>query len=179
MSSMFINVTLTVLLAASPSVLKGGTSAKRADESRTIFQELESEAAALHREADQFVAITSNPNLSAESHLTELEAMKQDINSMGREIRSLEAERETLPSWEQQAIAKALPLLKDSAANLDSAINFYDDNRPHLWMGSAYRNYARNVNQDSERLEKTLNHALKLDKIHRQEQRLNETVASL
>ena len=169
MTSTF-NIAATVLLAMSTSVLQArqdkSTTRTATAESRQTLKVLRFEAAALHKEADEFVATASNSSLSSESHLAALEAMKHDLNLMGGEISSLESQRETISVWEQQAVDKTLPLLKDTAANIENAIKFYNDNEPHLWVGQTYRDYADKIFSDSEQMERTLKNLVKLDRMH-------------
>jgi hypothetical protein len=94
---------------------------------------------------------------------------------MGKEFRTLDAEREALPSWEQQVVTETLPLLKDTAANTDSAIQYLNDNRPYLW-GETYRGYAERIWQDSEQMVKTLRTHLQLAKLHDKEQHLDNSL---
>jgi hypothetical protein len=62
-----------------------------------------------------FGCLSHNNNLSPESHLFELDALKADVNEMGKELAILESEWASLSSWEQQAMDKVTPLLKAEA----------------------------------------------------------------
>ncbi|MGC4051360.1 MAG: hypothetical protein QM757_18535 [Paludibaculum sp.] len=74
---------------------------------------------------------------------------------MGKEIATLEAERDTLQPWEQQAIDKVQPLLKEAAANAEEAIEYFNNNHNFLWS-PRYRGYAEKVKKDSYEIAKTL-----------------------
>jgi hypothetical protein len=90
--------------------------------------------------------------------------MKDEVNRMGRELTVLEAERDALPTWEQQAVDDTLPLLKDAAENTSSAIQYFNEGRTHLWT-PAYRDYANRVYEDSRQITKSLKSDLKYGKV--------------
>lgn len=125
-------------------------------------------------EADQLRMI-ANSKSSPDSHLAKLTALKGEVNRMGQEITSLMAERESLPPWEQPAVDKALPLLQATAANTESAIEYFNENRDRLWT-EAYRDYADRVWRDSEQIAKTLKNYLKYDTLRDQEVRVEERI---
>jgi hypothetical protein len=125
-------------------------------------------------EADQLRMI-ANSKSSPDSHLAKLTALKGEVNRMGQEITSLIAERESLPPWEQPAVDKALPLLQATAANTESAIEYFNENRDRLWT-EAYRDYADRVWRDSEQIAKTLKNYLKYDTLRDQEVRVEERI---
>ncbi|MGD1154295.1 MAG: hypothetical protein ABSA41_00525 [Terriglobia bacterium] len=117
----------------------------------------------------------ANSKSSPDSHLAKLTALKGEVNRMGQEITSLMAERESLPPWEQPAVDKALPLLQATAANTESAIEYFNENRDRLWT-EAYRDYADRVWRDSEQIAKTLKNYLKYDTLRDQEVRVEERI---
>ena len=125
-------------------------------------------------EADQLRMI-ANSKSSPDSHLAKLTALKGEVNRMGQEITSLMAERESLPPWEQPAVDKALPLLQATAANTESAIEYFNENRDRLWT-EAYRDYADRVWRDSEQIAKILKNYLKYDKVRDHEVQVGERI---
>jgi len=125
------------------------------DDARKTLREMDVLASLVEDEADQLVHVSQDPNLSSYSHLTRLDAMKDELNEMGRNLAVLEAERDTLPSWEQQAVDDTLPLLKDAAKNTDNAIDYFNANRSHLWTPE-YRGFASKVYDDSSQIAKSL-----------------------
>jgi hypothetical protein len=166
---------ITLSLSLAQARVKTAGRITVADEAKRTLEDLQVSAASLENEADQLRMIVANPQLSPESHSHILMAMREEINRMGREIYNLDADREALPLWEQQAVNKALPLLKDTAANTENAIEYFNDNKDHLWA-EAYRGYADRLWQDSEQMAKTLTNYLKLAKLQGQEQHLEDSI---
>ena len=148
-----------------------------ADEARRTLEDLRVSAAAIEHDADQLARFASDPQVSVESHSQNLMDIKEEINKMGREMAVLDAEHDALPEWEQQAVSKALPLLKDSAANAESALEYLNANKSHLWT-ETYRGYADQVRQDSEQVAKTLTDYLKLARLEGQERRLQDNLGT-
>lgn len=140
------------------------------DEARKTLREIEVLAVDVEDQADQLGHISQDQNLSAYSHLTRLNAMKDEVNQMGRELAVLEAERDALPSWEQKAIDDTLPMLKDAAENTGSAIEYFNESRTHLWTPD-FRGYANRVYEDSRQIAKSLKSDLRYDKVRDQERR--------
>jgi hypothetical protein len=169
--------TLSLSLAAQAGIRTAGKTPV-ADEAKQTLEDLQMSATAVENQADELRTFIDNPHLSPESHIDKLIAMREEINRMGREMHILDTERGALPSWEQQAVDKTLPLLKDSAANTTSAIEYLNTNRTHLW-GDEYRGYADSVWQDSEQMAKTLKNYLKLAKLRQEEQPLENTLGQV
>jgi septal ring factor EnvC (AmiA/AmiB activator) len=144
-------------------------------QAKESLKEVEQAAATAADEADQLRQIIYSVTSSPETHSAQLEALKDEINQMGREISDLEAERESLTPWEQRAIDQTLPLLHDAAANTENAIEYFNNNKTHLWT-EAYRGYADHVWQDSDQIAKSLKNYLKYAKVHDQERHLQESL---
>lgn len=124
-------------------------------------------AAVVADDADQLRMIVDSQS-SPDSHLAKLMALKGEVNRMGQEISSLQAERGSLAPWEEQAVDDVLPLLEATVTNTESAIEYFNENRGHLWT-KAYRSYADRVWRDSEQMAKILEDFLKYDKLRDQE----------
>jgi hypothetical protein len=167
-------ITLSMSLAQARSV-QGNAAA--AEEARRTLKELRASAVVVENEADELNLFEKNPQISPETEIVTLMALKSEINKMGREMYALDSERDSLTPWEQQAISKTLPLLKDSAENTQAAIEYCNENRNHLWT-KANRTYAERLVQDSEQMEKTLRDYLKYASVHEQEQHLETSLGT-
>src|SRR5262245_40190231 len=97
-----------------------------ADEARNTLRDIKVLASEVQDQADQLIHVSENPNMSPQSHLVRLDAMKDDVNQMGRDLSVLEAERDTLKPWEQNAIDDTLPQLREAATNLEAAIDYFN-----------------------------------------------------
>ncbi|PYV53080.1 MAG: hypothetical protein DMG98_22020 [Acidobacteria bacterium] len=87
-----------------------------------LLTEAKEKAAVLSQDADQMEAFTRS-NVSWESHATMLEDIKQHINDLGRVTEKLQSERNSASPWQQQAIDRMLPLMRELASNTTAAIN--------------------------------------------------------
>jgi hypothetical protein len=134
------------------------------DDATKTLQEIETLAADAEDQADQLVHVSENPNLSPYAHMERLNAMKGDVNRMGRDLAALEAERDTLPKWEQEAVDQTEPLLKEAAKNTENAIEYLNENRTQLWTPD-YRSYASNIYDESNQIAKSLKGYLKSEKL--------------
>ena len=147
------------------------------DEAKRTLQEIQTSAVAVEDEADELRMIILRPESNPESSLFRLIFLKDEVNKMGKELSGLEAERQSLADWEQRAVDNTLPLLQATAADTQSAIEYYNANRSHLWMessdGSADRIY-----EESKQIATTLRNYLKYDKLRNQEQRLNRDLVA-
>jgi hypothetical protein len=143
---------------------------------KKTLKQAQASAAAVADEADELRRI-ANPMLGPDWHLDKLTALKDEVNQMGQEISSLRAERESLARWQQQAVDEVLPLLQATATNTASAIEYFNENRDHLWMES-YRDYADRVWQGSDQIAKILKNYLKSDRLTELQVYVQERVPS-
>ncbi len=141
---------------------------------KKALKQVQASATLLANEADQLRMIT-NAKCSPDLQLAQLTALKNEVNRMGREIGSITVERESLAPWEQRAVNQVEPLLQATAANTESAIKYFSENRDRLWT-EAYRDYADRVWQDSEQIAKILKNFLKYDKLRDQEVQLEKRI---
>ena len=141
-----------------------------ADQAKTTLGQIEESAASAADEAYPLQQIGTG--LSPDSHQVYLMELKDDINRMGREISSLNAESGSLAPWEKQAIDKVEPLLRETAGNVQKAIEDFNQNRNDLWRAD-YRNSLADARQESAQIAKSLKDYLKYAKAHDQEQQLS------
>ena len=86
------------------------------------------EAAELARDADEMTSLLHS-DVSWESHAEMLSRIKDHVNNMGRIVAKLQEEREEASPWQQQAIDRMVPMLKEIAANTTAAIEHLNQNR--------------------------------------------------
>jgi len=141
---------------------------------KKTLKRAQASSAAVADQADQLKR-AANLMLSPDWHLDKLTALKDEVNRMSQEISTLRVERESLAPWEQQAVDEVLPLLQATAANTESAIEYFNENRPRLWMES-YRDYADRVWQGSDQIAKILKNYLKCERLLDQEASVEERI---
>ena len=86
------------------------------------------EAAELARNADEMTSLLHS-DVSWESHAEMLNRIKDHVNNMGKIAAKLQEEREEASPWQQQAIDRMVPMLKEIAANTTAAIEHLNQNR--------------------------------------------------
>jgi vacuolar-type H+-ATPase subunit I/STV1 len=96
-----------------------------------------------------------------EGQLADLAVLKDDINKIGSELRTLEAERGSLSEWEAKALDEVTPLYLDAAAKVNDAILTYNQDRQGLFA-TAYLGDTEQVNKDAQKAATVLHDYLKL-----------------
>jgi hypothetical protein len=144
---------------------------------RNTLKEIRYHAAEVATQADQLKTLIPNTLSSPESHADRLQAMKHEINSMGREVAVLESERPYLKRWEQQALDRVLPLLQSVASSTETSIAYFNGNRRHLWAPSNLERTDR-IYQDSDRAARILRDFLKHQELRDEESRVESDIGS-
>ena len=85
------------------------------------------EASELARDADEMTSLLHN-DVSWQSHADMLERIKEHVNNMGKIVAKLQEERAEASPWQQQAIDRMVPMLKEIAANSTGAIEHMNQN---------------------------------------------------
>jgi hypothetical protein len=110
-----------------------------------LLAEARDKAAQLSRDADDMEALIRS-DVSWESHAAMLDQIKQHVNDLGRIAKQLEESRSSASPWQQQAIDRMMPLLKELAANTTAAINHLNENRLRPTTG----NYPEYLKENAE-----------------------------
>jgi uncharacterized membrane protein YgaE (UPF0421/DUF939 family) len=76
---------------------------------------------------------------------------KAAVNDMGKVVEKLEASRNSASQWQQQAIDRMVPLLKELASNTTAAINHLNEERNRPTSGE-YADYLRQNSQTAREL---------------------------
>jgi hypothetical protein len=66
---------------------------------------------------------------SWQTHAAMLESVKEHVNQLGRIAKQLEEKRDSASPWQQQAIDRMLPVLRELATNTTAAINHLNENK--------------------------------------------------
>jgi hypothetical protein len=72
-----------------------------------------------------------------------LESVKEHVNQLGRIAAQLEQKRDSASQWQQQAIDRMLPVLRELAANTAAAINHLNQNKGRPVATSSYPQYLK------------------------------------
>jgi hypothetical protein len=110
-----------------------------------------------------------------------LQALKTDVNKVAGEVKALEAERGSLPEWQDKALSEITPMLAGVADSVTRAIQEFNVCRPgpgtNSWLTETVK-VSRQAGAVSELLGNKLKIAKALDKDHRLERDLSEHAGS-
>lgn len=144
--------------------------ASAAVQAMAIFERIDASSAEIADVAGQLEERSKGQG-DWEMHLEGLATLKQDVNSIGRELSSLDAERASLASWEVEALDRTTSLMHDVATNTEKAIETYNSDRSHLWATS-YRTDTAKAAEEADQVKTLLTGYLKLAKAREREDRL-------
>jgi NTP pyrophosphatase (non-canonical NTP hydrolase) len=133
---------MSILVSASvlqpPSLWSVARKAPNSDVAANL-DAAKSEAAELARDADEMTALIKN-DVSWQSHADALTRIKEHVNNMGKIVAKLQEERDEASPWQQQAIDRMIPMLKEIAANTTAAIEHLNTNQIRPVSGN-YKDY--------------------------------------
>jgi hypothetical protein len=135
-----------------------------------IFEEIEASSAEIADVADQLASRAKGPT-DSEIYLDGLDTLKFDVNSIGRELKTLDDERASLAPWEVEALDRTISLMQDVAGNAEKAVETYNSDRSHLWATS-YPAITGKASDEADQVKTLLSAYLKLAKGRAREDRL-------
>ena len=129
-------LTITTSTISSAQTTKASNDSK---EVSTLLDEIKSEAVQLRHDAEELKTYTHS-KLSWETHAEKIDQVKQHVNNAGKSLGKLDNVRANAAPWQQQAIDRVTPLLKELAANVEGTIAHLDQ-KPNLSHTSPYVDY--------------------------------------
>src|ERR1700694_5877098 len=93
-----------------------------------LLTDARDKAAELSRDADDMEALIRT-DVSWQTHAEMLESVKEHVNQLGRIAAQLEQKRDSASAWQQQAVDRMLPVLKELATNTTAGINHLNAHR--------------------------------------------------
>lgn len=88
----------------------------------SLLQQARTSAAELSRDASTMDTF-GRSRVSWNTHVRQIDLIKQHINRAGKILSDLHAARDTADPWQQHAIDRITPLLQEMASNTESIIN--------------------------------------------------------
>jgi hypothetical protein len=169
---MFSLVAATALIALSvgPGFGARKPTVAPSTEAKTMFEQIDEWSGDVADAAFQLGEMAKSGR-DPESHLEGLAVLRDDVNNIGGELRSLEAERGSLSEWEAKALDQIMPLMQDAADNAEQAIQTYNSGRQHLWSTS-YPDETARIFKDTDQVAALLRNYLRLANTREKEQRL-------
>lgn len=138
MNRLFTITAATVLMTASVSVAHAApaagdqVSAKDAKAVESTLKQMDGQAAAISNNA--FImnhAIARTDDYEFQSY--HLAHLADQVNRVGRELAAIEAERESLPQWQRDAVDQTTPVMHEVATEANAAIATYNVNQDRLF----------------------------------------------
>jgi hypothetical protein len=135
----------TVMILCSLPMVQGAS--KPADESsatngKRMITEIDTLSAVVSDAAFRLNAMAKR-NQDSDLQVEGLNTLREDVNKIGSDLRSLQAQRDSLPAWEARAIDDAAPLMHDVANNTEKAISAFNSNPTFLKATSYVENTSR------------------------------------
>ncbi len=127
-------------LAFAANTVYGAQTSKDSKEVSATLADVKSEAIQLRQDADELKTFTHS-TLSWESHAAKIEEIKRHVNNAGQSLSKLDSARGSASPWQQQAIDRITPLLKEIASNVESTIEHLNK-KPKLLQTGPYADYA-------------------------------------
>ncbi len=103
-------------------------SGAESQEINRLLAETKSQAVQLASDADSLQSFTRS-SISWQTYSKELDSMKSHINAAGKLLTQLKDAEATGDPWQQEAIRRIEPLLKDMADNTTVTIKYLDANK--------------------------------------------------
>jgi hypothetical protein len=164
---------LTVLTLSVGEAAPKPTSSS-ATQARIALEQIDARADSIVVLSDE-MAMAVQQGLDPARHLEDLSALKEDVNRIGIELQSLDAEDVSLAEWETTAVAQVTPIMEEIAATTKKSIEIFNSDRNHLWTTSYPADVAK-VYADAKQVKGILDGYLKLASVREEERRLEVKV---
>ena len=129
-------------ISISPAAKAADNEAGSSKEIHELLTQVKSEAKALEHDADLVAIWARSKQLSPQTHAVQLNEMREHINQAGQLLQNIHTAREGASAWQQTAIDRIHPLLKELADNAEATISHFNDNRNRIQF-SEYENYTK------------------------------------
>jgi len=96
-----------------------------------LLADAKAEAIELKNDSTDMESFTRS-SLSWESYAHKIEMIKEHVNNSGKLLSKLQAEESNGSPWQQTAIRRIEPLLKELAANTETTINYLNQNKTKI-----------------------------------------------
>jgi hypothetical protein len=136
-------------------------------EANAIFMDVQADARRATSRAARLQSFTENPNLSWETHASQLQELKSDINELGTKLCRLETIRRVLAPWQQREVDQIATTVRLMADNAQDAIVFVNDKPDRLWV-PAYRKYVNNLYSEAHDLAHSVQNAVAYANVSRE-----------
>ena len=115
--------TVHLAFAQDPGMPGGQTASSQSDSAHLnqLFASAKTEAAMLQRDSEELVTFQRQA-ISWQTHAQQLESMRAHVNQIGQLEQQMRDARQSGSAWQQEAVDRVNPLLKELADNLGNTI---------------------------------------------------------
>ena len=131
-------------------------------EPKAIFEQIDRSSARISENASDLHRLVTD-QASYDMRSGKLDAMRADVNRIGKAIQSLEQQRTSLTSWEAKALDEIQPLAKDMGVNTERALEAFNITSAGLFA-TAFPDETEAVYKDASRIEELVR-----DESHREQ----------
>lgn len=124
------------------------------------LQQLRSLMSQLNYDADQLRSV-QHSSRHWETHASRLSQVKERVNLVGAQFKTLQSMRSIAAAWQQDAIDRTLPIAVQVAASTTAALNHLNENQSRL-HDPEYVGHLRNIGALSEDMHDILDTHLKI-----------------
>jgi len=140
---MAVPVTVAVLVAGCfmfPATIKAAVSGDSADISK-LLADAKAEAVELKNDSADMESFVRS-NLSWQSYADKIEMIKGHVNTTGELLAKLQEAEATGAPWQQEAIKRIEPALKELAANTETTIKHLNENKTKVHF-APFKDYVK------------------------------------
>lgn len=123
-------------------------------EASQLLGEVHGLASALYREAESLQSFARNPQMARESHVVQLNQMREHINDTGARLARLQEIKHVTAPWQQSAISRLHPIAANVAEHTEAAIVHLNENPGYLFAPS-YQEHLSEVAEQAGELKNT------------------------
>ncbi len=105
-----------------------------------LLSQVKSHAFQMKEDAATLESYTRLGGVSWQTHASVITQMKERINEAGRDVQKLEDAKKSASPWQEMAIQRIQPLLRELATNTGKAIQYLNENPKRLSM-DPYKSY--------------------------------------
>ena len=129
-------------ISISPAAKAADNAAGSSQKIHELLTQVKAEAIELKRDAHDLEIWAKGGQISWQTHGAQLLVIREHINKARKLLAQMNKARHTASPWQQQAIDRIHPLLKELADNTGATINHFNDNKSHIHL-SDYADYAK------------------------------------
>jgi hypothetical protein len=162
-------IALIILASFGAAANASNVSADKSDTATQTLAHIESAARNAADHAQQYRGMVAQSVVPASAKV-QLDGLQTAVNSMGKDLASLQANRSLLTEWQQAAVDRIRPLLISAAARTQSTVVTFND-RAHLWTPES-RGRVQQIAQSTEQIASTLSDYMQYQSLREREARI-------